>query len=193
MSGIYGVEASMSNILFLQYDAAMDRDPIDHLAEQWRHELDDLDTAAMVTVARLNRTRALTMGEVERALTAAGSSLADFDVLSTLRRQGPPHQMKPSSIARSIMLSASGMTSRIDHLERAGLVQRVTDPTNRRIAPVALTPAGVAEAERLVRALVATEEELLSCLTPKERRTLDTVLTKLAAGIEQQSRQSPPP
>jgi DNA-binding MarR family transcriptional regulator len=163
----------------------MARDPIDHLGDQWRRELGDLDTDAMVTVARLNRARALTMGRVERALSDAGSSLADFDVLSTLRRQGPPYQMKPSSIARSIMLSASGMTSRIDHLEQAGLVQRVSDPTNRRTAPVALTPAGVAEAERLVRTLVATEEELVSCLTAKERGTLDAVLTKLAAGIEQ--------
>lgn len=170
----------------------MDRDPIDHLGEQWRLEFDDLDTAAMVTVARLNRARAFTMGEVERALTAAGSSLADFDVLSTLRRQGPPYRMKPSSIARSIMLSASGMTSRIDHLEQAALVQRVIDPTNRRIAPVALTPAGLAEAERLVRTLVATEEELLSCLTPRERSTLDAMLTKLAAGIEQQGRERSP-
>jgi DNA-binding MarR family transcriptional regulator len=170
----------------------MDSDPIDHLGNQWRLELDDLDTAAMVTVARLNRARALTIGQVERALTAAGSSLADFDVLSALRRQGPPYQAKPSSLARSIMLSASGMTSRIDHLEKAGLVQRVIDPTNRRTAPVALTPAGVAEAERLVRTLVATEEELLSSLTPRERSTLDRVLRKLAASIEQQDREPSP-
>jgi DNA-binding MarR family transcriptional regulator len=90
------------------------------------------------------------------------------------------------------MLSASGMTSRIDHLEQAGLVHRVIDPTNRRTAPVALTPAGVAEAERLVRTLVATEEELLSSLTPRERSTLDRVLRKLAASIEQQDREPSP-
>ena len=171
----------------------MERDPIDQLGDQWRLELADLDTAAMVTVARLNRARALTMGQVERALTAAGSSLADFDVLSALRRQGPPYQMKPSTIARTIMLSASGMTSRIDHLEEAGLVRRVTDPTNRRTAPVALTPAGVAEAERLVRTLAATEEDLLSRLSSNERNTLDKLLKKLATTMGQHDGQPPPP
>ncbi|MEM9133240.1 MAG: MarR family transcriptional regulator [Actinomycetota bacterium] len=163
----------------------MERDPVDHLQDQWRRELADLDTGAMATVARINRVRALAVGQVARALTEAGSSLADFDVLSTLRRQGPPYRMKPSSIARSIMLSASGTTSRIDQMERAGLVERVMDPTNRRIAPVALTERGVAEAERLVRHLVTTEERILSRLTIGERATLDELLIKLATDLDE--------
>lgn len=162
----------------------MHSDPIEQLGEQWRLELDGLETSAMVTIARLNRARALTMRHVEQALADAGSSLADFDVLSTLRRQGPPYAMKPSAIARSIMLSASGMTTRIDQLERSGLVERTPDPTNRRIVPVALTPQGVAEAERLVRHLVTTEERLLSTLTNEEQATLDSILRKLAAGVD---------
>ncbi len=162
----------------------MNTDPVERLGSQWQHQLGDLDTDAMVTVARLNRVRALAMRQVAKSLNEAGSSLADFDVLSTLRRQGWPYQMKPSSIARSIMLSASGTTSRIDQLEQTGLVKRVPDPNNRRIVPVALTELGVTEAERLVRYLAQSEEELLSCLTTQERATLDEILTKLAAGIE---------
>ena len=162
----------------------MEIDPVERLGEQWRSELADLDTLAMATVARLNRTRALVMHEVEAALVAAGSSLADFDVLSTLRRQGPPYRMKPSTIARSIMLSPSGVTNRIDQLERAGLVERLLDPTNRRTAPVALTDAGAAEAERLARDLVRTEERIMAKLTAGERANLDTILAKLASGIE---------
>ena len=123
-------------------------DPIELLQAQWQAELPDLDTSSMASVARLNRTRALTMQQVAGALDGAGSSLADFDVLATLRRQGPPYQMKPSSIAKTVMLSPSGMTNRIDQLERAGLVERVVDPSNRRVSPVALTSAGVAEVSK---------------------------------------------
>lgn len=169
----------------------MDNDPIEQLRQGWHRELADLDTAAMATVARLNRARALTMRQIEDALTAAGSSLADFDVLSALRRQGPPYQLKPSTIARSIMLSPSGTTNRIDQLERAGLVQRIPDPTNRRIVPVALTEAGIAEAERLVRLLVDTEEQIMSTLTTTERANLDEILSKLAKGIEQPAQRAP--
>jgi DNA-binding MarR family transcriptional regulator len=184
MIGLYEPEVSRSNILAQYYGVTMHSDPIEQLGEQWRLELDDLETSAMVTIARLNRARALTMRHIEQALADAGSSLADFDVLSTLRRQGPPYAMKPSAIARSIMLSASGMTTRIDQLERSGLVERTPDPTNRRTAPVALTHKGVAEAERLVRHLVTTEERMLSTLTDKEQATLDRILRKLAAGVD---------
>jgi DNA-binding MarR family transcriptional regulator len=159
-------------------------DPIQRLRTQWHEELPDLDTAAMATVARLNRARALTMQRVQGALAAADSSLADFDVLSTLRRQGPPYEMKPSAIARSVMLSPSGMTNRIDQLEAAGLVARVPDPNSRRTAPVALTERGVAEAERLARELVGVEEAMLSHLTTRERATLDDILTTLAEGLD---------
>lgn len=173
----------MSNNFLAKYDRGMHDDAVERLSDEWNRELADLDTAAMATVARLNRVRALLIGRVERTLTATGSSLADFDVLATLRRQGDPYRMKPSALARSIMLSPSGMTNRIDQLEAAGLLERVVDPDSRRTSPVALTPSGVAEAERLVRELVRTEEELLSSLTGHERSTLDGILAKLATSL----------
>ena len=161
----------------------MDDDPIQRLRLQWQAELPELDTAAMATVARLNQVRSQVMRQVETAMVDAGSTLAVFDVLSALRRQGFPYEMKPSSIARSIMLSASGMTNRIDQLERAGLVQRVPDPESRRTAPVALTAIGVELAERLAQEVAQAEEQMLSTLTTSERETLDELLTRLAAGI----------
>lgn len=52
------------------------------------------------------------------------------------------------------------------------------------MAPVALTEKGAAEAERLVRALVAVEETMLADLTASERSTLDKVLGKLDRSAE---------
>lgn len=154
-------------------------DPIEMLGEQWRAALPDLDTAPMLLIARLNRTRAVVMARIEASLTEAGSSLADFDVLSTLRRHAAPHRMKPSAIAEAVMLSASGMTNRIDHLVDAGLVERVPDPTDRRVLPVQLTERGIAEAERLVRLLVAVDAEVIAELEPAECSQLASTLREL--------------
>ncbi|MGH1506144.1 MAG: MarR family winged helix-turn-helix transcriptional regulator [Acidimicrobiales bacterium] len=160
----------------------MSADPVDQLVDSWRAEVPDLDTSAMATIARLNRSRALAMQAVEAALTEAGSSLADFDVLAALRRQGAPYRLTPSRIAESLMLSASGTTSRVDRLERAGLVERVADPDNRRTMPVQLTATGFAEAERLVRLVVETEAHVMGALSVDERAHLDRLLAALAAG-----------
>ncbi len=161
----------------------MQHDPIESLQDAWNSELPDLGTRAMATVARLNRARAVMFGRIEEQMTTSGSTLAEFDVLSTLRRAGAPYRMMPSAIARATMLSPSGMTHRIDQLEAANLLERVPDPDSRRTAPVALTDAGREKSERLVRSLVEVEEQALQSLTDPERAELDRLLTKLLNGL----------
>lgn len=162
----------------------MTNDPVMELEAGWKRELPNLDTRAMITVARLNRAMGLLRGRIERHMTAEDSTLAEFDVLSTLRRCEPPHQMKPSAIARATMLSPSGMTHRIDQLETAQLVERVADPNSRRTAPVALTRRGLEKSEHLARSLVDVEEDALRALSQQERTQLDSLLTKLLSGLE---------
>ncbi len=162
----------------------MATDPIEQLEAGWKRELPDLDTKAMTTVARLNRTMGLLRSRIERHMSANDSTLAEFDVLSTLRRAEPPHEMKPSAIARATMLSPSGMTHRIDQLETAGLIERVLDPTSRRTAPVALTEQGRTKAEHLARSLAEVEAQALRALTDREHGQLDELLNKLLTGLE---------
>lgn len=158
-------------------------DPIEHLVQSWTHELPDLDVAAMATVARLNRLSLLVNRRIEDALAANGSSLADFDVLSALRRDGAPYRLMPSELARRVMLSPSGMTHRIDQLETAGLVERQVDPANRRTMPVALTDEGVRLAEVLVRIVVEVETAILRPLSADQRATLDSAARRVIEGL----------
>ena len=159
-------------------------DLIDELRSGWNAELPDLDIEPMVTVALVNRAAGLLRRHVEAGLEASSTTMGEFDVLSALRRQGAPYQLKPSELARTVMLSPSGMTHRIDQLEMAGLVERVVDPDSRRTVPVALTDAGVAAAEGAVRALVATEREALDGLTAAEQKQLDSLLAKVIATVD---------
>jgi DNA-binding MarR family transcriptional regulator len=161
----------------------MSSDPIDALVESWQRELPGLDVAPMATVARLNRLSLLVNRRIEETLVAHGSSLADFDVLSALRRSGAPYLLKPSELSRQVMLSPSGMTHRVDLLEAAGLVERRRDPANRRTMPVALTEAGVQAAEELVRVVVDVESEILGRLTRAQHTSIDDATRTLLADL----------
>ncbi len=156
----------------------MEEDPIDRLAAQWAVARPDLDVTAMATIARLHRVSAVIRQDVDRRFEARGISTGEFDVLSALRRTHPT-AVKPSELARLTMLSPSGMTSRVDRLAAAGLVERITDPENLRIAPVQLTEAGVAVADDLITVHTAAMHERLSMLAPEQRRDLDAVLRAL--------------
>lgn len=78
-----------------------------------------------------------------------------------------------------MMISTSAMTNRLDRLQKRGLIERLADPQDRRALRVVLTEAGFALAERIVVSHVATEERLVSALSPDERAELRRLLAKI--------------
>ena len=78
------------------------------------------------------------------------------------------------------------MTSRIDRLEKAGLIERRKHPSDRRGVLVALTSAGFELIDGILEAHVANLQRVLSGLTAAEQRTLHELHGKLLAGIAQQ-------
>lgn len=159
-------------------------DPVDVIVEQWRRVRPDLGTDAMATFGRLGRLGALAERAIEAVFAAHGLSIGEFDVLAALRRAGEPYEMNPTVLARLLMLSPAGMTSRIDRLERAGHVARRADPSDRRAVRIALTPAGRALVDAAVDDHVRNEEALLAPLTPRERQALDGAIRKLLAHLD---------
>ena len=163
-----------------------DRDIIDELVEQWRSERPELgDEAyeAMSTVARLLRVGLVITPLLERVFTERGLGKGEFDVLATLRRQGAPFTMTPSTLARLLLLSPGAMTNRLDRLESAGHVRRAHDPHNRRSVLVTLTADGRRLADEALEAHLENEQTLLAALTPAERRRLDTALRQLLGAL----------
>jgi DNA-binding MarR family transcriptional regulator len=72
-------------------------------------------------------------------LSRCGLSLSRFKILSQLSLSGPQHQ---GALAATFGLAPRTVTELIDTLERDGLVERHTDPADRRARHVHLTPAG---------------------------------------------------
>ena len=65
-------------------------------------------------------------------------SVAEFDVLATLRRSPPPYVLTPSDIQNSMLISSGGLTKVLLELESRGFVSRTSNESDRRIKPVML-------------------------------------------------------
>ncbi|KJS54074.1 MarR family winged helix-turn-helix transcriptional regulator [Streptomyces rubellomurinus] len=159
-------------------------DHVDVMLDQWRRERPDLDLAAVGTIGRLGRFALLAGRVIEEVFKQHGLQRGEFDVLATLRRSGAPYELMPSELAALLLMSRAGMTSRIDRLESAGLVERSTDPADRRSVRIALTAAGRALVDAAFTDHAANETALLSGLSGEERATLDGLLRKLLADVE---------
>lgn len=140
----------------------------------------------MAVVGRLLRLAALLQAKLQPVFAEAGLSVADFDVLATLRRWGRP--MRPGELGRSVLVASGTVTKRLDRLERRKFVERSVDPDDARGRLVQLTPDGLEVVDALAERHWANEEHLLATLGPGEREQLAGLLRKLLAQHEGSSR-----
>ena len=84
-------------------------------------------------------------------------------------------------IARALGVGLSTVTGIVDRLVDHGLVQRHTDPADRRLSRVVITPAGTDLVDQLWASRREQLAQLLGNLTLDERSTLINALQHLAA------------
>lgn len=162
----------------------MSEDAVDRIAAQWHRERPDLDTSPMELVGRISRAAALVQREIEAVFAEHGLTGADFDVLASLRRSGPPYRLTPGDLSRSTMVTTGGMTKRLDRLEARGLIRREPDPRDRRGRLVALTAEGTALVDRAVDAHYRNEARLLEGVPAARREQLVALLRELLLALE---------
>lgn len=160
------------------------RDEVDDLVAAWRAERPDLDVEPLQVLSRVTRL-ARHLDRARRAAFAShGLELGEFDVLSALRRQGPPYQLSPGALLRTTLVTSGTMTNRIDRLEEAGLVSRSPDPQDKRGVLVTLTAQGQARVDSALADLLAGEQALLEPVPAEARRTLADLLRTLLAPLD---------
>ncbi|HKZ19015.1 MAG TPA: MarR family transcriptional regulator [Acidimicrobiia bacterium] len=100
----------------------------------------DLETAARLrlVVARMQR--------LLRSQEMGGLSLTEASCLAVIGRKGP---MPLNEIAASEHLSAPSVTKTITRMEEAGLIDRLNDPTDRRVSLVTLSKKGRALVDQI--------------------------------------------
>jgi DNA-binding MarR family transcriptional regulator len=160
------------------------RDEVDDLVAAWHAERPDLDVEPLQILSRVSRLAR----HLDRARRAAFASHDlepwGFDVLSALRRQGPPYQLTPGALLRATLVTSGTMTNRIDRLADAGLVRRLPDPQDRRGVLVTLTAHGQRQVDEALADLVISEHGLLNGLGAADRRTLADLLRILLAPMD---------
>lgn len=160
-------------------------DHIDRIVAQWERERPDLDVAALALFGRLFRVGQLAGSALTEEMGKHGLQQGWFDLLAALRRAGSPSELNPTRLMAATMLSSGGITKRLDNMEKAGLVERRPDPTDRRGTLVRLTRRGKSLVDRALEEHVANEERLLQALTQAQRESLDRLLRILLQSLEQ--------
>ena len=104
-----------------------------------------------------------------------------YDILLELR-QAPEHRLRQRDLARSIVLTRSGISRLIDRLEAAGLVRREANPEDRRGDLVVLTSEGDDALRRTWPAYAhGIAEHFARHVEPDEASTLSSVLERVRA------------
>jgi DNA-binding MarR family transcriptional regulator len=159
-------------------------DEVDELVAAWRVQRPDLDVEPLQVLSRVSRlARHLDIAR-RGAFAAHGLEAWEFDVLSALRRAGPPFQLTPGALLRATLVTSGTMTNRIDRLAAAGLVRREPDPRDRRGVLVTLSEEGRAVVDAALTDLLDREQALLARLGEDQRDQLADLLRTLLAPFD---------
>jgi DNA-binding MarR family transcriptional regulator len=129
---------------------------------------------------RFLRAHAAVTRELSARLEAAhGLTLSDFDVLVQLfHAEG--NRLRRVDLARTVLLTASGITRLLDGLERAGWVEKQHCESDARVTYAALTETGHEKIVAVRTSHAADIEQLFGAqYTEAEKATLDELLARL--------------
>jgi DNA-binding MarR family transcriptional regulator len=133
-----------------------------------------------VAWVRFLRAHAALTRELSARLEADhGLSMSDFDVLIQLYH-AEGHAMRRVDIARSVLLTASGITRLLDGLEQCGLVAKKACESDARVSYAVLTEEGLRKISEARKSHMADVDELFGArLEPEERKQLAELLGRL--------------
>ncbi|WP_335971740.1 MarR family winged helix-turn-helix transcriptional regulator [Streptomyces sp. CA2R106] len=157
--------------------------PAGAIAAAWQRERPGTPTTSIEVVTPIWRLSKLFADDRARVLRAAGIDAATLDLLSVLRRAGPPYTLSTREIARRTLVTAGAVSQRVNRAEDGGLVRRGAAPAGGRTVLVELTEEGHALIERSVDAVLGREAELVTGLSASERETLVGLLDKLFTDV----------
>jgi DNA-binding MarR family transcriptional regulator len=105
------------------------------------------------------------------------TTLPRFDLMAQLERH--PEGLKMNELSRLLMVTGGNVTGIVDQLEKEGLVERVSEPEDRRAWLIRLTSSGDKTFAEMARAHEHWVVELLAGLSGRERDELLKLLAKL--------------
>jgi DNA-binding MarR family transcriptional regulator len=116
-----------------------------------------------------------------RVLSGYQLSAAARQALAVLDGAGEP--LRPTEIARRLIISTASVTSLLDTLERRELVERRPDPNDRRGLLIAITPAAQHLVRQYVPQIVALQTAVMNDIDEHDRQQVIAVLRRINQAI----------
>lgn len=164
----------------------MQPDHVDKIVAQWNRERPDVDVSGMAIIGRISRLARVIRPRLNEVFAQHDLESWEFDVLATLLRNGPPHQLTPGELLESMMITSGAMTNRIDRLEQRGFVKRTKSPSDGRQVLVTLTKKGMKTIDAALVDHAANELAIISALNPTQRAELIGLLRVLHHAVVDQ-------
>jgi DNA-binding MarR family transcriptional regulator len=162
-----------------------ERDHVDSFLEEISADLQsDLDLAVEGIVDRIGGINRRIKRMHDETLDQLDLNLSDWHVLTALRWAGKPYRRKAGELARRVDLTSGAMTSRLDALEKQGLVRRLRDPADRRSVVVELTDKGRRTHEQAMGVQAQKEALIAEALTEREKQQLNALLRRVMITLE---------
>ena len=114
-------------------------------------------------------------------LEETGIDNTDFRILEALLNKGP---LPVNTIGPKVYLTPGSISVAVDRLVERGLVSRVESPEDRRVRVVSLTPKGKELITPVFRNHSAEIGKVFADASPKELRSLETILKKIGKRAE---------
>jgi DNA-binding MarR family transcriptional regulator len=161
-------------------------DRIDGIRTDLARTRPGLDSSGVAITGRLLDLARHVTAQREAELQAFDLTVADYDVLATLRRRAGEAGLNPRDVQRAVMVTSGGMTKRLDRLEQAGLIERRPDPTDRRGVLIRLTPQGRSTIDKALDAMLGVERQTLerAITDDADRARLEELLRQLLLAFE---------
>lgn len=161
------------------------RDHVDSFLEEIGADLpSELDLTVEGIVDRIGGINRRIKWMHDETLDQLGLTYSDWHVLNALRWTGEPYRRSAGELARRAELTSGAMTSRLDALEREGLVRRLRDPDDRRVVLVELTKEGQAKHAEGLGVQAEKEALLARALTAREKEQLNELLRRVMITLE---------
>lgn len=161
------------------------------IARAWEREQPGVPVGSIGILTRIWQAAKLLSDERRRTLARVSMDAATLDLLSTLRRAGPPYRLSTRELSARSLITAGAVTQRVDRARAAGLVRRLAAEPGSRAVFVELTEAGHAAVSDAVSRLLTYEQRLVDILEPGEQEELARLLSVLLGGLAERASAQP--
>ena len=117
----------------------------------------------------------------EKSIASTGLGSSDFRVLEILLHKG---SLPVNTIGPKVGLTSGSISIAVDRLQAKGFVERRSHPGDLRTRLVSLTASGRSLIETAFKRHAEEMEELVTCLSARERADLPAALKKLGKRAE---------